>query len=55
MHSLKLKRQNEKLFFQRKFSKARELIARAILKAELARNESGTNKNTQKVRIPERG
>jgi len=48
---IELKRQNEKLFFQRKFSKARELIARAILKAELAQNESGTNKDTQKARF----
>lgn len=46
-----LKRQNEKLFFQRNFSKARELIVLAILKAELALNASGTNKDTQKTRF----
>jgi len=46
-----LKRQNEKLFFQRNFSKARELIVLAILKAELALNASGTNKDTQKARF----
>jgi hypothetical protein len=46
-----LKRQNEKLFFQRNFSKARELIILAILKAELALNASGTNKDTQKARF----
>ena len=48
---IELKRQNEKLFFQRNFSKARELIAIAILKAELAQNASGTNKDTQKARF----
>jgi lipoprotein-anchoring transpeptidase ErfK/SrfK len=48
---IELKRQNEKLFFQRKFSKARELIVIAILKAELALNASGTNKDTQKARF----
>jgi len=46
-----LKRQNEKLFFKRNFSKARELIVLAILKAELALNASGTNKDTQKARF----
>lgn len=46
-----LKRQNEKLFFKRNFSKARELIILAILKAELALNASGTNKDTQKARF----
>ncbi len=48
---IELRRQNEKLFFQRNFSKARELIILAILKAELAQNASGTNKDTQKVRF----
>ena len=48
---IELKRQNEKLFFKRNFSKARELIALAILKAELAQNSSGTNKDTQKARF----
>lgn len=48
---IELKRQNEKLFFQRNFSKARELIVVAILKAELAQNSSGTNKDTQKARF----
>jgi len=48
---IELKRQNEKLFFKRNYSKARELIALAILKAELARNSSGTNKDTQKARF----
>ncbi len=48
---IELKRQNEKLFFQRNFSKARELIINAILKAELAQNASGTNKDTQKARF----
>ncbi len=47
---IELKRQNEKLFFQRNFSKAREIIVLAILKAELALNSSGTNKDTQKAR-----
>jgi hypothetical protein len=46
-----LKRQNEKMFFKRNFSKARELIVLAILKAELALNASGTNKDTQKARF----
>ena len=48
---IELKRQNEKLFFQKNFSKARELIVIAILKAVLAQNASGTNKDTQKVRF----
>jgi hypothetical protein len=48
---IEMRRQNEKLFFQRNFSKARELIVNAILKAELARNASGTNKDTQKARF----
>lgn len=48
---IELKRQNEKLFFQRNFSKSRELIALAILKAELALNSSGANKDTQKARF----
>ena len=48
---IELRRQNEKLFFQRNFSKARELIILAILKAELAQNASGTNKDTQKARF----
>lgn len=48
---IELKRQNEKLFFQRNFSKARELIVLATLKAELAQNASGTNKDTQKARF----
>lgn len=47
---IELRRQNEKLFFQKNFSKARELITIAILKAELALNTSGTNKDTQKAR-----
>jgi len=46
-----LKRQNEKIFFQRNYSKARELIILAILKAELAQNACGTNKDTQKARF----
>ncbi|MCE1197919.1 MAG: L,D-transpeptidase [Marinilabiliales bacterium] len=48
---IELKRQNEKLFFQRNFSKAKELIVVALLKAELAQNEGGTNKDTQKARF----
>lgn len=48
---IEMRRQNEKLFFQRNFSKTKELIVNAILKAELARNASGTNKDTQKVRF----
>lgn len=48
---IELRRQNEKLFFQRNFSKARELIVTAIIKAELAQNASGTNKDTQKARF----
>lgn len=48
---IELKRQNEKLFFQRNFSKARELILSSILKAELATNTSGTNKDSQKARF----
>lgn len=48
---IELRRQNEKLFFQRNFSKAKELIILAILKAELAQNASGTNKDTQKARF----
>jgi len=48
---IELQRQNEKLFFKRNFSKARELIVIAILKAELARNASGANKDTQKARF----
>jgi lipoprotein-anchoring transpeptidase ErfK/SrfK len=48
---IELRRQNEKLFFQRNFSKARELIITAIIKAELAQNASGTNKDTQKARF----
>ncbi len=48
---IEVKRQNEKLFFQRKYSKSRELIALAILKAELALNSSGANKGTQKARF----
>lgn len=48
---IELKRQNEKMFFQKNFSKARELITLSILKAELALNESGTNKDTQKARF----
>jgi len=48
---IELKRQNEKIFSQRNFSKARELVVIAILKAELAQNASGTNKDTQKARF----
>ena len=48
---IELKRQNEKMFFQKNFSKARELITLSILKAELALNQSGTNKDTQKARF----
>jgi hypothetical protein len=48
---IEVKRQNEKLFFQRNYSKARELIVLALLKAELAQNASGTNKDTQKARF----
>lgn len=48
---IELKRQNEKIFFQRNFSKAKELITNAILKAELAQNACGTNKDTQKARF----
>lgn len=48
---IELKRQNEKIFFKRNFSKARELITAAILKAELARNASGTNKDTLKAKF----
>ncbi|MCL4482715.1 MAG: L,D-transpeptidase [Bacteroidetes bacterium] len=48
---IELKRQNEKIFFKRNFSKSRELITLAILKAELARNSTGANKDTQKARF----
>lgn len=48
---IELKRQNEKVFFSRNFSKAKELVVLAILKAELAQNASGTNKDTQKARF----
>ena len=39
------------MFFQHNYSKAKELIVLAILKAELAQNASGTNKDTQKARF----
>jgi lipoprotein-anchoring transpeptidase ErfK/SrfK len=48
---IEVKRQNEKLFFQHNYSKAKELIVLAKLKAELAQNASGTNKDTQKARF----
>ncbi|HZK96420.1 MAG TPA: L,D-transpeptidase [Prolixibacteraceae bacterium] len=42
--------QNEKVFFARDFSKAKELILSAIIKAEEANSSSGTNKNSLKMK-----
>jgi len=41
--------QNEKIFFTRNFSRAKELIMTAILKAQEANSSSGENKNTLKM------
>jgi len=42
--------QNEKVFFARDFSKAKELILSAIIKAQEANSSSGTNKNSLKMK-----
>jgi len=42
--------QNEKVFFARDFSKAKELILSAIIKAQEANSSSGANKNSLKMK-----
>jgi len=42
--------QNEKVFFNRNYSKSRELILTAILKAQVANTSSGPNKNSLKMK-----
>jgi len=42
--------QNEKVFFARDFTKAKELILTAILKAQEANSSSGSNKNSLKMK-----
>ena len=44
------KMQNEKIFFTRDFSRAKELIITAILKAQEANSSSGSNKNSLKMK-----
>jgi hypothetical protein len=44
------KRQNEKVFFARDYTKAKELILTALLKAQEANSSSGTNKNSMKMK-----
>jgi len=44
------KRQNERVFFRRDFSKAKEIVITAILKAEESQIASGANKDTVKVK-----
>jgi len=44
------KRQNAKVFFARDYTKARELIVTAILKAQEANSSSGSNKNSMKMK-----
>lgn len=44
------KLQNQKVFFLRNYSKSRELIITATLKAQEANSSSGTNKNTLKMK-----
>ena len=41
--------QNEKVFFNRNYSKSKELILTAILKAQEANSSSGANKNSLKI------
>jgi hypothetical protein len=42
--------QDEKVFFLRNYSKSKELIMTAILKAQEANSSSGSNKNTLKMK-----
>lgn len=42
--------QNEKVFFNRSYSKSKELILTAILKAQEANSSSGANKNSLKMK-----
>jgi len=42
--------QNEKVFFARDFTKAKELILTAIIKAQEANSSSGSNKNSLKMK-----
>ena len=47
---IEMKMQNEKVFFARDFSKSKELILTAILKAQEANSSSGGNKNSLKMK-----